>query len=53
MPKPGVKEDKDSFVSRCISVRQDEHPGEDQKKSVAICHSMYRDAHGKKKEKKK
>lgn len=46
MPRIGVGEKKDSFISRCISVRQDENPGEDNKQSVAICHGMWRDKHG-------
>lgn len=51
MPKIGAGETEDSFVSRCVSVRQKENPGESQKQSVAICYSMYRDKKGGKKPK--
>ena len=43
MPTLGVKEKQPDFVSRCVKVRQAEHPGEDNKQSVAICYSMYKD----------
>lgn len=49
MPNLGVNEKKSDFVPRCVSVRQKENPGEDQKQSVAICHSMYRDMKKKRK----
>lgn len=53
MPNIGAGEKKDSWISRCISTRQNENPNEDQKQSVAICYSMWRDKHGGKKPAKK
>jgi hypothetical protein len=52
MPRVGVGEDKNSFVSRCISVRQNEKPDEDVSQSAAICHQIWRDTKKKKKSKK-
>lgn len=40
MPLRKKGEKTKAYVSRCVSERQKEHPGEDQKQSVAICYSM-------------
>jgi len=48
MPAPRSGESEQDFVNRCVPVRQKEHPDEGQDQSVAICHSVYREAHGKK-----
>jgi hypothetical protein len=50
MPKPQEGESQSDFVSRCISVRQHEHPDEDTKQSSAVCYSVWSD--NKKKESK-
>jgi len=42
MPDPSKFDNQDDFVSACISARQDEHPDEDNDKSVAICMDMWR-----------
>ena len=52
MPGADRNKSKREWISDCISIRQDEHPGEKQDKSVAVCHSMYRDLHGGKGKKK-
>lgn len=44
MPTPKKGESADDFVSRCVRVRQHEHPDESQKQSVAVCYSMHRKA---------
>lgn len=44
MPKPKPGESQKDYVSRCIPIRQKEHPGEDVKQSAAVCYSMYRQA---------
>jgi|WetSurMetagenome_2_1015567.scaffolds.fasta_scaffold541829_2 hypothetical protein len=49
MPKPTAGESQSDFVSRCIGVRQNEHPTEDPKQSSAICYSVW-DEHKKKEE---
>jgi hypothetical protein len=46
MPTPGKKETQKDFVSRCIPIRQKEHPGEDPKQSSAICNSIFRKEKG-------
>jgi len=51
VPVPHKGEAEKEYVSRCISVRQHEHPGEPVKQSAAICHSMYRQHKKKKREK--
>jgi HK97 family phage prohead protease/HK97 family phage major capsid protein len=43
MPDPSKYEHESDFISACIKQRQDEHPDEDQKQSVAICYSMWSD----------
>jgi len=45
MPTPSKGESQKDFVSRCIPIRQKEHPDEDPKQSAAVCNSMYREAH--------
>lgn len=47
MPKPKKGESKSSFVSRCVRIRQKEHPKENPNQSVAVCYSVYREAHKK------
>jgi len=41
LPSPKGKEDKNSFVSRCVSELTDKGEGKDQKQRVAICISKY------------
>ena len=43
MPKPRSGESKSQFVTRCVSVRKDEHPTEKTDKSVAVCHAVWRE----------
>ena len=42
---PVIKKDEDlsTYVKRCVSIRQAEHPDEDIKQSVAVCYSMGRE----------
>lgn len=47
MPTPKKGETREQFVSRCVPMRHQEHPKEDNKQSVAICFSMWRE-HNKK-----
>ncbi len=47
MPKPTEGETREHFVSRCISMRHSENPKEDNKQSIAICFSMWKE-HNKK-----
>jgi hypothetical protein len=42
MPTPRKGESQKAYVSRCISMRQHEHPEENTKQSAAVCYSMYR-----------
>ena len=42
MPKRNVKEPLGDYVSRCISARRKEHPGESRERSIAACHGMGR-----------
>lgn len=42
MPTPKKGEKRNSYISRCVRVRQHEHPGENVKQSAAICYSMWR-----------
>lgn len=51
MPTPNEGESKKAYVSRCIGVRQNEHPDEDVKQSSAVCYSMWDQAKKKKLEK--
>ncbi len=48
MPSVRPNETKDEFMSRCIPMRHSEHPSEDNKQSVAVCFSMWKE-HNKKK----
>ncbi len=49
MPYPKKGEKKSDYVSRCVKIRQNEHPDEDNDQSVAICNSMWDQAKKKKK----
>jgi len=42
MPDPKKNESMNEYLHRCIPERREEHPDEDQKQSVAVCASMYR-----------
>jgi HK97 family phage prohead protease/HK97 family phage major capsid protein len=41
MPNPSDFDNRDDFVSACISARQRENPGEDVDQSVAACNSIW------------
>jgi len=43
MPTPNKGESQKSFIGRCIKVRHSEHPKEPNKKSIAVCFSMWRE----------
>jgi len=47
MPVPSPKETKEHFMQRCIPMRHSEHPDEDNKQSVAVCFSIWREHHKK------
>lgn len=49
MPTPSEGETRQHFMSRCIPMRHSEHPDEDNKQSVAVCFSIWRDKHPKEK----
>ena len=53
MPTPNQGETKDHFMGRCIPMRHKEHPDEDNKQSVAVCFSIWREKHPKDKSAKK
>jgi len=42
MPAKQKGESEQHYVSRCIKIRQREHPDEKVKQSAAVCHSMFR-----------
>ena len=43
IPKPGKKENREDFISRCISRLHDLDPNRPDKQIVAICHEAWRD----------
>jgi len=49
MPTPKKGEKEEEYISRCISMRRSEHPEESNKKSQAVCFSMWRKHKGGKK----
>lgn len=49
MPKPSKDETEKDFVSRCIPIRQHEHPKEKVNQSARVCHEVYRKHKGRKK----
>jgi hypothetical protein len=53
MPKRKKGESLKDYVSRCIPIRQREHPEESQDRSVAACYGMGRKGGKKKQQKKK
>lgn len=53
MPTPLPNETQSEYISRCIKVRQREHPNESVSQSVAICESMWKSYQKKKKRRKK
>ncbi len=42
MPRPRKNEKRAEYISRCVEVRQKEHPKEHPDQSVAICSSMWK-----------
>ncbi len=42
LPKPNPGEDRDKFVSRCISFVKNEDPNTPQDQAIAICFSQWR-----------
>lgn len=53
MPTPTENETREEFMSRCVPMRHREHPNEDNKQSVAVCFSMWKQHKEKPKNKKK
>jgi len=53
MPKPTEGETKEHFMERCISMRHNEKSKESNDQSIAICFSIWREAHPKDKSAKK
>jgi len=45
MPTPGKDESHDDFVSRCIPIVLDDGTAEGQDQAVAVCNSMWEEAH--------
>jgi hypothetical protein len=43
MPSVKPNESREEFMSRCVPMRKSEHPDEDNKQSVAVCFSIYRE----------
>jgi hypothetical protein len=43
MPSVKEGETREEFMSRCVPIRHGEHPTEDNKQSVAVCFSMWRE----------
>lgn len=43
MPTPKKGESKQEFISRCVPIRHGEHPNEDNKQSVAVCFSIWKE----------
>lgn len=48
MPSVKEGETRQQFMSRCVPMRHKEHPTEDNKQSVAVCFSMWREQNKKK-----
>ncbi len=45
MPTPGENETRDDFISRCIPIVLDDGTAESQEQAVAVCNSMWEEAH--------
>ena len=45
MPTPNQGESRDDFVSRCIPIVLEDGTAENQDQAVAVCNSMWDDAH--------
>jgi hypothetical protein len=45
MPTPKANESREDFMKRCIPIRHGEHPSEDNKQSVAVCFSIWKEHH--------
>jgi hypothetical protein len=43
MPSVKPNESREEFMSRCVPMRKSEHPDEDNKQSVAVCFSMWKE----------
>lgn len=48
IPSPGSKEDRSSFISRCISFISNEKKDRPHKQIIAMCYTSWRDHTGKK-----
>jgi hypothetical protein len=42
MPTPRRGESQRDYVSRCVPIRQHEHPEESRERSVAACYGMFK-----------
>jgi hypothetical protein len=45
MPHPSPGESRDKYIPRCISTLMHEKPDRDHKQAIAICFSMWKQAH--------